>query len=71
MVRAGLKSVICNRRDGESADQFNQCDLADAADKAGLTLAYLPVVSGRVTPENGQAFAAMQNELPAPTPVSI
>lgn len=67
IARAGFKSVICNRPDGESAGQFNHLDLAAAASQAGLTLAYLPVVSGRVTPEEGQAFAALLNQLPTPT----
>ncbi len=66
IARAGFKSVICNRPDGESPGQFTHLDLAAAASHAGLTLAYLPVVSGRVTPKDGQAFAALLNQLPTP-----
>lgn len=66
IARAGFKSVICNRPDGESPGQFTHLDLAAVASHAGLTLAYLPVVSGRVTPQDGQAFAALLNQLPTP-----
>ncbi|MEQ6436215.1 TIGR01244 family sulfur transferase [Comamonas sp. w2-DMI] len=67
IARAGFKSVICNRPDGESPGQFSHSDLAAAASQAGLTMAYLPVVSGRVTPQDGQAFADLLNRLPTPT----
>lgn len=67
IARAGFKSVICNRPDGESPDQFTHLDLAAAASQAGLTLAYQPVVSGRVTPQDGQAFAELVTRLPKPT----
>lgn len=66
IARAGFKSVICNRPDGESPGQSSHLDLAAAASQAGLALAYLPVVSGRVTPADGQAFAALLNQLPTP-----
>ncbi|MGQ2980975.1 MAG: TIGR01244 family sulfur transferase [Polaromonas sp.] len=64
---AGFKSVICNRPDGESPGQFNHRELALAASQAGLTLAYLPVVPGRVSQQDGQAFASLLDQLPAPT----
>jgi sulfide:quinone oxidoreductase len=67
IARAGFKSVICNRPDGESPGQFHYRDLAAAASQAGLTLAYLPVVTGRVSQQDGQAFAALLQQLPAPT----
>lgn len=67
MARAGFKSVICNRPDGESPGQSNHHELALAASQAGLTLAYQPVVSGRVSQEDGEAFADLLARLPAPT----
>lgn len=67
IAHAGFKSVVCNRPDNESPGQFNHLDLAAAASQAGLALAYLPVVSGKVVPEDGQAFAALLRQLPAPT----
>ncbi len=66
IARAGFKSVICNRPDGESPGQFSSRELAVAASQAGLTLAYLPVVSGRVTQEDGQSFADLIDQLPTP-----
>jgi sulfide:quinone oxidoreductase len=66
IARVGFKSVICNRPDGESPGQLSHGDLKAAAARTGLALAYLPVVSGRVTEEEGQAFAVMLNELPTP-----
>ena len=67
IARAGFKSVICNRPDGEDPGQPPHHELALAASQAGLTLAYLPVVSGRVSPQDGQAFASLLAQLPAPT----
>jgi sulfide:quinone oxidoreductase len=67
ITRAGFKSLICNRPDGESPGQFSHHDLAAAASQAGLTLAYQPVESGRVSQPDGRAFAALLNQLPGPT----
>lgn len=67
IAHEGFRSVICNRPDNESPGQFNHLDLAAAASQAGLMLAYLPVVPGKVVPEDGQAFARLLRELPAPT----
>ena len=66
IVRAGFKSVVCNRPDGESPGQFSFHDLAVATRQAGLTMAYLPVVAGRITEDEGRAFGALLNQLPTP-----
>ncbi len=66
LARAGFKSVICNRPDGESPGQFSSQDLATAASQVGLTMAYLPVVSGRVTAQDGREFGDLLNQLPTP-----
>jgi len=66
IARAGFKSVVCNRPDDESPGQASSADLALAARQAGLTMAYLPVVPGRATEEEGRAFGALLDQLPAP-----
>ena len=66
IAAAGFKSIVCNRPDGESPGQFHSQDMAAAAHQAGLTTAYLPVVSGRVSPQDGRAFGELLNQLPAP-----
>jgi sulfide:quinone oxidoreductase len=63
---AGFRSVICNRPDGESADQPVYSELERAAKDHGLEVRYLPAVSGKVTDEQGQAFGTLMSELPKP-----
>jgi sulfide:quinone oxidoreductase len=66
LAAQGYRSVICNRPDGESADQplFEEFERAAAA--AGLQIRHLPAESGKVTDEQGQAFGALMGELPKP-----
>jgi uncharacterized protein (TIGR01244 family) len=66
IAEAGFKSIVCNRPDGESPGQFSSQDIATAARLAGLTMAYLPVVSGRVSPQDGREFGDLLNQLPGP-----
>jgi sulfide:quinone oxidoreductase len=63
---AGFKSIICNRPDGEAADQPNFDEIERAAFDLGLQARYLPAESGKVTDEQGAAFGALMAELPKP-----
>lgn len=67
LAAKGFRSVICNRPDRESADQPDFATIASAAKAAGLETAYVPVVSGRMTPADVDAFRAALGKLPAPT----
>ena len=62
----GFRAIICNRPDGEGADQPPFAAIAAAAEAEGLTARYIPVVSGAMTAEDVSAFAAARQELPAP-----
>lgn len=66
LVKAGFKSIICNRPDGEGWLQPGFADIEAAATKAGLKVSYQPVVSGSITPEDATRFKALLNELPGP-----
>ena len=66
IAEAGFRSVICNRPDGESADQPVYAELARAAQALGLEMRDLPAESGKVTDEQGQAFGQLMRELPKP-----
>ena len=66
IAEAGFRSVICNRPDGEGADQPVFSEIEHAARDQGLQVRYLPAVSGKVTDEQGQAFGALMSELPKP-----
>jgi len=66
IVDAGFRSVICNRPDGEGADQPGFSEIERAAKDQGLQVRYLPAVPGKVTDEQGQAFGALMSELPKP-----
>jgi len=56
ITKAGFKSIICNRPDGEVPGQPAFKDIEQAAIKANLPIRYLPAVSGAVTPQLGQEF---------------
>jgi sulfide:quinone oxidoreductase len=66
IVSAGFKSIICNRPDGEGADQPTFAEIEIAASKAGLISAYLPIVSGKVADDDATAFGALIDKLPKP-----
>ena len=62
----GFKSIICNRPDGEGADQPVFAEIAQAAAQAGLDIRYIPVETGKVSDADASAFAAALEELPKP-----
>jgi sulfide:quinone oxidoreductase len=62
----GYRSLICNRPDGEAPDQPGYEEITAAAEKNGLAVRYLPVVSGKVTDEQALAFRGLLAELPKP-----
>ena len=66
IASAGFKSVICNRPDGEGADQPVFAEIETAARAAGLAAAYLPIVSGKVSDEDAAEFGLLMDRLPKP-----
>jgi len=63
---AGFKALICNRPDGEGADQPSFDEIAQAAAALGLQASYLPAETGKVRDEDGKAFGALLHTLPGP-----
>jgi sulfide:quinone oxidoreductase len=66
IAEAGFKSVICNRPDGEGADQPGFKEIENLALAAGLQIRYLPAESGKVTDAQGTEFGRLMDELPKP-----
>jgi len=62
----GFRAILCNRPDGEGADQPSFEEIEAAARAAGIEARYQPVVSGMVRDEDAQAFGAALRELPGP-----
>lgn len=67
LKKLGYRSIICNRPDGEGADQPSFKEIETAAKKAGLEAIYMPVVPGRVADDDASKFGKVLAELPAPT----
>lgn len=63
----GFGSIICNRPDGESADQPTFAKIANVAKELGLQTYYLPIASGNVSDEEATEFGKVMGELPGPT----
>lgn len=63
---AGFRAIICNRPDGEGADQPSFEEIEKAAKKAGIEAAYVPITSGMVRDEDVTAFGAALKGLPRP-----
>ncbi|WP_226553435.1 bifunctional protein tyrosine phosphatase family protein/NAD(P)/FAD-dependent oxidoreductase [Celeribacter naphthalenivorans] len=66
LKRRGFRAVVCNRPDGEAADQPTHEEMARAAEAEGLEFLYLPVTPGMVTEETATAFRQALTELPGP-----
>lgn len=63
---AGLVTLICNRPDGESAGQPTFAAVAEQARVYGVQAHYLPVVPGKITVRDVEAFAALFRAAPKP-----
>lgn len=63
---AGIAAVICNRPDGEGADQPAFAQIAEEAARHGIAARYLPVVPGQVSAGHGETFGRLLDELPKP-----
>ncbi len=66
LAAQGWRSLVCNRPDGEAADQPANAALAQAAQAHGLAWRELPIRSGQWHDADVVAFAAALRELPAP-----
>ena len=63
----GFRSIVCNRPDGEGADQPNFAEIAASCESHGLEAVYLPVVSGKVSDEDARQFGDFLDWCPGPT----
>lgn len=59
LANKGIKTIICNRPDGEGVDQPNIIEIQEVASTHGIQVEYLPVVSGRVTDEQAEEFKSV------------
>ncbi|MGE4187168.1 MAG: TIGR01244 family sulfur transferase [Hyphomicrobiaceae bacterium] len=66
IAAAGFRSIICNRPDGEGADQPLFRELEKSAADHGLTSRYIPVQGGMVSDQSADDFAAALASLPGP-----
>ena len=66
LAELGFKSIICNRPDGEGADQPTFAEIEAKASSLGLTCVYQPVVSGKVTQQDAITFEANLQKLEGP-----
>ena len=62
----GVATIICNRPDGEGDDQPAFAAVAEQASRCGVETRYLPVVPGKITPGDVEAFAALFADAPKP-----
>ncbi|MEP2703864.1 MAG: TIGR01244 family sulfur transferase [Roseibium sp.] len=66
VVQQGFRSIICNRPDGEGADQPTFEEIEVAAKKLGLEIRYQPIIAGKVRDEDATDFGELLNTLPKP-----
>ncbi|MFZ5956534.1 TIGR01244 family sulfur transferase [Pseudomonas knackmussii] len=66
LAAAGFRTLICNRPDGEAADQPGSDAIARAAQAHGIDFVHMPVVSGAIDEAAVAAFATALAEQPGP-----
>lgn len=66
LAATGCRAVICNRPDGEAPDQPAFAEIGRACRAEGMEAHYLPVVSGKVSDADAEAFGALLERLPKP-----
>ncbi len=59
LAAAGVKVLVCNRPDGEAADQPTFAQISAAAEKLGMTAVSIPFKPGEMTAAQRDEFAAL------------
>ena len=67
LAARGIRSLICNRPDGEAADQPNVTEIEAAAQEAGISLTFLPIVTSKLNEQDVTDFLEALEQLPSPT----
>jgi sulfide:quinone oxidoreductase len=62
----GYRAIICNRPDGEGADQPSFKEIAKAAEAAGIEARHVPVQSGMVKDQDVSAFGEALEDVQRP-----
>ena len=55
----GVELLVCNRPDGESADQTPFAEIAAAAQELGMSVENIPFAGSEMTEAHGREFAAL------------
>ncbi len=62
----GIKTIICNRPDGEDPGQLEHDKIQQEAHKNEMEFHFMPVISGQMTPQDGDNFYQLMHETPQP-----
>ncbi|MEB8388889.1 TIGR01244 family sulfur transferase [Rhodobacteraceae bacterium KMM 6894] len=66
IAKAGFRTILCNRPDGEEPGQVSHAEIEAAAHKAGLEFRSVPIVSAAVSQTDLADFKAVLDAMPAP-----
>ena len=69
LSKMGVKSIICNRPDGEGADQPNAVEIEKAAKDQNIDYHYLPVDPGNITEKDVDDFRQLYKTVAMPAHV--
>jgi len=62
----GIRSIICNRPDGEGSDQPTHAEIESKAKELGLEFRFIPIDKGMIRDEQVNEFKQAFDELPRP-----
>ncbi len=62
----GIKTIICNRPDGEDPGQLEHDKIQQEAIKNKMEFHFMPVASGKMTPQDGDDFYNIIHNAPEP-----
>ena len=66
LAENGIKTIVCNRPDGEDSGQPTAGEIAAAASEHGIEFVHIPVVSRGVTPDDVHIFKEKFPDLETP-----
>jgi len=66
LAARGIRTIVCNRPDGEEWGQPTFAEIAQAASEAGIEAVQIPIYGGNLPPEAVAEFRKALDEKPGP-----